>query len=134
MSKATIRKQILVTAKNETGMLAEIASIASAAKVNLTGICAWSEENQAKFALLTDNNAKTMSALSAKGMQATEQEVVTIMLEDKIGSLAEIAQKIKKSGISLDYCYGTTCGCKGSSSLLVMISKENPKVASCLNG
>jgi len=134
MSKAIVIKQILVTAKNEAGMLAEIASTVSAAKVNLTGICAWCEGNQAKFALLTDNNAKAMSALSAKSMQAAEQEVVTIMLEDKIGSLAEIAQKIKKSGISLDYCYGTTCGCKGSSSLLVLISKENAKVISSING
>jgi hypothetical protein len=133
MSKATIKKQILATAKNEAGMLAELASIVSAAGVNLTGICAWSEGGQAKFALLTDNNAKTISAFSAKGIQAIEQEAVTIMLEDKIGSLAQIAQKIKKSGISLDYCYGTTCGCEGSSSLLVLVSKENTKIVSCLN-
>lgn len=134
MNRANISKQLLVTTKNEAGMLSEVTSVISSAKINLSGICAWVEGDQAKFAMLTDNNAKAIQELSSKGMQVTEQEAVTILLENKVGSLNQIAQKIKNCGINLDYCYGTDCGCKGSSSLLVLVSKENQKLVSCLNG
>ncbi len=133
MAKAKLAKQVFVTTENKTGMFAEVTSALAGTKVNLTGICAWSMEGKAYFALLTSDNAKAITTLSGKGFQAIEQEVVTVMLEDKIGAASGIAQKIKMAGLDLEYVYGTNCGCKDSSALLVIIAKENAKVVSCLN-
>ena len=133
MGIAKIVKQVFVTTKNETGEFFEVTQVLAEAKVNITGICAWGVQDKAYFALLTNNNAKAVAALSAKGMQATEQEAVAVMLEDKIGAARTIAKKIRDAGINLDYVYGTSCGCKDATSLLVIISKENAKVVSCLN-
>lgn len=134
MIKAKLVKQVVTTTKNEMGMFENVTSVISEAKVNITGICAWSKDDKAFFALLTDNNAKAVSALSAKGMEVKEQEAVAVMLEDKVGAAQTLAKKIKDAKINLDYVYGTTCGCKDTGALMVLVSKENAKLISCLNG
>ncbi len=134
MGNAKITKQVLVTTKDEVGQFFEVTSAIADAKVNLTGICAWGKDNQAFFALLTNDNAKAIAALTAKGFQASEQDVVTVMLEDKVGAAKTIAKKIRDAGLNLDCVYGTVCGCKDTSAFLVISSKENAKVVSCLNG
>ena len=134
MEKAKLEKHVVAITDNQAGMFAEVASVLAEAKVNLKAICAWSMQDKAHFAILTNNNAKAIQALKAKGFQVEEQEVVTMNLQDKVGSAAEIAKKIQARGINLDYVYGTTCGCPNSTALLVLVSKENAKLVSALNG
>ncbi|MFH0876631.1 MAG: hypothetical protein V1863_00220 [Candidatus Omnitrophota bacterium] len=133
MASAKLGKQVFVGTGNQVGEFAQVSSVLADANVNITGICAWGQQDKAFFALLTDNNAAAIGALKSKGLDAKEQDVVLVMLEDKLGAAKMIAEKIKKSGISLDAIYGTTCGCKNSSAMLILISKENAKLASCLN-
>jgi hypothetical protein len=132
MNKVKLVKQIVATTGNDVGEFFKITTILTEAKVNLTGICAWGQETEAHFALLTDNEARAMAALSAKGIKTAEQEAVAVMLEDKVGAAQTIAKRIKEAGINLDYVYGTTCGCKDTNALLILVSKENAKIISCL--
>ena len=132
MSKAKLVKQVVATTPNETGEFFKVTSALADAQVNLKGICAWGKESEAHFALLTDNNAKAMAALSAKGIKTTEEEAVAVALEDKVGAAGTIAKKIKEANIDLKYVYGTTCGCKDTSALLVFASLDNAKIISCL--
>ncbi len=134
MSKAQLNKQILVTTNNKVGEFANVTTALSDANVNLKGICAWGEEGKARFALLADNPAAAKSALKNKGFQVSETDVVTVLLEDKVGAAAAVAKKIKDAGINLDYVYGTVCGCAQTSAMLVISSKENAKIISVLNG
>lgn len=133
MPAAKLNKQVLVTTSNKIGEFANVTTALSEAKVNLTGICAWEEKRKAHFALLTDNNSNAKSALKNKGFQASEEDVVTVMLEDKVGAAATVAKKIKDAGINVNYVYGTVCGCAQTSALLVISSKENTKIVSVLN-
>ncbi|MDD5018902.1 MAG: hypothetical protein PHS61_00555 [Candidatus Omnitrophica bacterium] len=133
MSAATVNKQVLVTTSNKAGEFAAITAALSDAKVNLVGICAWSEGDKANFALLADNVTAAKNALKAKGYQVAEEDVITVKLEDKVGAAADIAKKIKDAGINLDYVYGTVCGCADTKALLVVGSKEKTKILSVLN-
>ena len=133
MSAATVNKQVLVTTSNIAGEFAAITAALSDAKVNLVGICAWSEGDKANFALLADNITAAKNALKAKGYQVAEEDVITVKLEDKVGAAADIAKKIKDAGINLDYVYGTVCGCADTKALLVVGSKEKTKILSVLN-
>ncbi|MDD5574013.1 MAG: hypothetical protein PHH75_02420 [Candidatus Omnitrophica bacterium] len=133
MSAATVNKQVLVTTSNKAGEFAAITAALSDAKVNLVGICAWSEGDKANFALLADNITAAKNALKAKGYQVAEEDVITVKLEDKVGAAADIAKKIKDAGINLDYVYGTVCGCADTKALLVVGSKEKTKILSVLN-
>jgi hypothetical protein len=133
MVMATLKKQLLVTTTNKVGEFAAITAVLSAAKVSLTGICAWAEGEKAMFALLTDSVDTAKNALTAKGYQTTEEDVITVMLEDKVGAAAAIAKKIKDAGINLDYVYGAVCGCKDTKALLVIGSKEKSGIIAALN-
>ena len=133
MSAAKLEKQIFVQTNNKVGTFAEIAEAVAGANVNLRGICAWSVKNEAFFALLTDNNAKAIAGLTKKGLKAQEQDAVTVALDDKVGAAAALAKKIKDAAIDLNYIYGTTCGCGSGPALMVLVSKENTKLASVLN-
>ncbi len=112
MAKANLIKQVMVTTKNEVGIFEEVTSALAGSGVNITGICAWGEDDTAKFALLTNDNAKTSEILKASGFEVSEENVVTIALEDKIGAAAAIGKKIKAAGIDLSCVYGTTSGGK----------------------
>ena len=125
-------KQVFAAAKNQTGEFASVTGALAQAGVNLSGICAWGDKDKAFFALLTNDNAKAIDVLKKQGLQVSEQEVVTVVLEDKVGAASEVAEKIKKAGISLDYVYGSECGCANTSCLLVVQSKDNAKVVAAL--
>ena len=134
MAKASIAKQLTVETKNKAGMLAEVAGVIAAAGANITAICAFQMEGKAYFYVLTSNNNKAKKALEQKGHTVKEEDIVSVMLEDKVGQAKEIAEKIKAAGIDLSYIYGSTCGCADTQALLVIGSKENVKVISAING
>ncbi|MBL7198218.1 MAG: ACT domain-containing protein [Candidatus Omnitrophica bacterium] len=134
MAKATLAKQLTVETENKVGMLAELTGTIADAGVNITAICAYGMENKAIFMLISSDNNKAKGVLAQKGYKVEEGEVVTVMLEDKVGQAKGIADKIKAAGINLDYLYGTTCGCTDSPALMVIGSKENAKVVSVVNG
>ena len=133
MAKASLANQLTVETENKVGILAELTGAIANAGVNITAICAYGMENKAVFMLISSDNNKAKSVLVGKGYKVVEDEVVAVMLEDKIGQGKVIADKIKAAGINLDYLYGTTCGCADSLSLMVIGSKENAKVVSVIN-
>ena len=134
MAKASIAKQLTVETKNKVGMLAEVAGVIAAAGANIMAICAYHKEGKACFYVLTNNNAKAKKSLEQKGHTVKEEDIVSVMLEDKVGQAQAIAEKIKAAGVDLSYIYGSTCGCADTQALLVIGSKENIKVVSAING
>ena len=133
MGKATLAKQLLIEAENKVGMFAEVSSSIADAGVNMTAICAYSMGQQAIFAIITSNNAKAIEALKGKGFSVKEEEVVAVALEDTVGAAKSIAAQIKNVGISLDYLYGSTCGCADTKAVMVIVCKENEKLIAALN-
>ena len=134
MGNANISKQLKIQTTNKVGMFEEVTSVITDAGANITTFCAYGEGNNAVFYAITTNNDKAKQALAQKGLSVSEDEVVTLMLEDKVGAAKEIATKIKNAGINLDYVYGTTCGCAPSKALMVIASKDNNKVIAAIQG
>lgn len=134
MAKASLTKQLTVEAGNKVGVLAEVTGVIADAGVNITAICAYHIEGKAYFCILTSDNKKAKEALDPKGYTINEDEVVKVALEDTVGQVKEVAEKVKVAGIDLCYIYGSTCGCADTQSFLVISSKENAKVLSAING
>ncbi len=133
MNKAKALKQIFVTAKNQIGLFSSITTAISEKKINMISICAWQEKENACFALLTNDNTNAMLALKERGLLAQEEDVAGLILEDTIGAASEAAKKIQLAGIDLISVYGTTCGCKNSSALLILKSKDITKLVKIIN-
>ena len=133
MAKANLAKQLSIETGDKVGVLAEITGVIAEAGVNITAICAYAMENKAFFMLVSSDSDKAKGVLTQKGYKVVEDEVVTVMLEDKVGQGKVIADKIKAAGINLEYLYGTTSGRADTPALMVIGSKENAKVVSTIN-
>ncbi|NQU19499.1 ACT domain-containing protein [bacterium] len=134
MAKANLAKQLSIVTEDKVGVLAELTGVIADAGVNITAICAYGMENKAFFMLVSSDSDKAKGVLVQKGYKVEESEVVTLMLEDKVGQAKVIADKLKAASINLEYLYGTTCGCADTPALMVIGSKENAKVISTING
>lgn len=130
MAKALKVKEIVATTPNKVGMLAEVTGIVAGAGVNILAICAYSMEGQAKFMMLTSDNAKAVNALKEKKIATEEADVASVSLSNKVGAAKELAEKLAKAGVDLNYCYGSTGN--GSEALFVLSAKDiNKALAAC---
>lgn len=131
MANAVKVKEIIATTPDKAGMLAEVTNIVAGAGVNILALCAYAMEGNAKFLMLTSDNGKVISALKSKKIGVEEAEVVSVTLSNKVGAAKELAVKLAKAGVDIEYCYGSTGN--GSEALFVVAAKNPDKaLAACL--
>ena len=133
MAQAKLAKELVVSADNKVGMLADVSGLIADAGINISAISAYAMGEKAIFRIVTSDNDKAENILISKGFKVDECEIVAVNLPDKIGQAKEISDKIKLAGINLDYIYGSTCGCADTQALMVIGSKENQKVVAAIN-
>ena len=109
MANAKLVKQLNVTTQDKPGMLAEVSNVIASQGINIGAICAYGMQGKAIFYIVTENTAKAKQALSSKGWQVTDEEVVMIDLENKPGALSQLSAKLKTKNVNLKYCYGSAC-------------------------
>ena len=126
MEKVTREKELVVTADNRAGTLAEITDSVASKGVNIEHFCAYAIGNQAVFCLLTSDNEKAKACLEAKGFQIKETDVILLRLWNRPGSLAAVAKKMKQNGIDLEYVYGTSSKI-GERMTFIFSTKDNDK-------
>ncbi len=114
MAKAKKIKQINFEMKNRVGLLEEVSSALSDAKVNIKAICAYGMGNKAYFMLVTSNNAKARRVLNRLKAKTVEDDVIAVELPNRVGQLKKTARKIVDAGIDIQYMYGTAGGGKTS--------------------
>lgn len=124
-----IQKQICVTADNKPGSLAKAAGCLKEEGVSIQAACAWGEGDKARFLFLTDNNDRATEALRKGGCTATEEEVVTSVLPNRVGTFAEATHKLGQAGIDIDYCYVSA---NGPNALAVFVTNDNQKAKGLL--
>jgi len=125
MAKCIKAKELIISAEDKAGMLAEVSAAISAQGVNISAICAYAMEGKAIFMLLTSDNAKAKSAAASKGWKVDESDVVVADLVDKVGAAKEIADKLKAKNVNLAYCYGTTCACAPNCACKLVLKSDN---------
>ena len=107
MSKAVKVKQLGFSLPSKIGLLYEVSSLITTAHINIEGICAYAMEEQGYFMLLTDNQTKAKKILSHMGAEVKTEDVIMIMMPNKIGELQKAAKKISDAGIDITYIYGS---------------------------
>lgn len=122
MANAAKIKEIVATTPNKVGMLADITNAISDAGVNILAISAHSMGDKAKFLIVTEDNQKAIKALKDKKLDAIESDAISVSLSNKIGAAKELANKLAKAGVDLNYCYGSTGN--GSEALFIFSTKD----------
>ena len=122
MAKASKAKQLSFTLPSKIGLLSEVSSFITAAKINIEAICAYEMGEQGFFMLITDNNTKAKKIVSNMGAEVNSEEIITVEIPNKLGELQKVAKKISDAGIDITYIYGSPV--KGKMTLVLKTANE----------
>ena len=106
---------LTVVLRDEPGQLARLGESTGTAGVNIQGMCAFTGEGRGIIHVLVDDEAaeRAVSALEAAGLGvADRREVLVIDLEDRPGSLGELARELAAANVNIELMYTTFGGVK----------------------
>jgi len=123
LNEVKIETELIVKTPNEAGILGRVLSTLANAGVNLRALHALSETKRGVFNILTSDNKKAQKALRSLGYEVTSSEVITVVIQDRIGAGAEIGALLGNAIIDVEYCYGSSAGL--GKALLVFKTTDN---------
>jgi hypothetical protein len=107
-------KDLTVVLQDRPGELARLGQATGEAGVNLQGMCAFTGEGRGIIHVLVDDAKATAArqALEEAGMGvADEREVLVVDIEDRPGTLGELARSLAEASVNIELAY-TTFGVK----------------------
>jgi hypothetical protein len=130
MANPKIDKELVVHTPNDIGVLAKIFTSLSNARVNIEAICAYGEGDNGTLLIFTFDQDKAKKAIENSGFNVDSSEVVVATLANRVGAAEEMANKIAKAKINVNYCYGSTGD--GKHTLFIISTENNAKVLKVL--
>ena len=100
MDSPTVER-IIVMAKNEVGVLAEITATMAEADVNILTVNTESTGDTGIVILTTEDNDRALDTLTTAGFKAIIDDALVIRLRDEPGALAKVAERFKDSGVNI---------------------------------
>ena len=107
-------KDLTVILQDRPGELARLGQATGEAGVNLQGMCAFTGEGRGIIHILVDDAqaAAARRALEEAGMGvADEREALVVDIEDRPGTLGELARSLAEASVNIELAY-TTFGVK----------------------
>jgi hypothetical protein len=100
---------LTVTLEDRPGTLADLGEATGNAGVNIEGICGFPSEGRGVIHLLVEDAAAARRALEEAGIQVSnEREVLVQEIEDRPGSVGEVARRIANAGVNVNLLYLAT--------------------------
>ncbi|MFQ6617149.1 MAG: amino acid-binding protein [Fidelibacterota bacterium] len=100
-----VTRQFSVFLENAPGHLAKLTRSIADAGVNLLAISIPPSAEHGIIRIVTEDPDATRSVLSETGHAFSETDVLLIELENKVGALAEAAEKLAAERINVEYAY-----------------------------
>ena len=126
MVKAKKTKQLSFSLPSKIGLLAEVSAFITTGNINIEAICAYETGDQGLFMLMTDNYKKTKKILSYMGVEVGVDDIITVEMPNKVGSLQKVAKIISDAGIDINYIYGSPV--KGKMTLILKTANDKKAV------
>ena len=125
MHNIKIETELEVITPNEPGILGRVLGTLANSGVNLKALNAYAGKDKGVFLILTTNNKKAEKCLKALGYEIKTNQVVTVLIDDRIGAGSEIGALLGNAVIDITYCYGSSAGM--GKALLVFKASDNKK-------
>ena len=106
---------LTVILDDRPGELARLGEILGAGGVNIRGLAAFTGEGRGVIHLLVDDDvaARAVEEFERAGMGvADEREVLVVDVDDRPGSLGELARELAEASVNVDLAYTTFGGVK----------------------
>ena len=100
-------KDCSIQLTNKPGDLARVAEALARRGVNIKALTALSVDGMAMARILPDDIVAARSALETANVRFTEGEVHLVLLENRAGVVADLANRLGAAGINLEALYVT---------------------------
>jgi len=110
MKRAT---QLTVCLANRPGTLARVCRILAEAKVNIVAISVNDAAEACLVRLVCDDARAASRTLQAEGLQTVETPVRLMEVPNKVGALAELAERLSRRKVNIEFLYGSAGSARG---------------------
>jgi hypothetical protein len=128
--KATFGKEVVLRMSNEIGVLADVCKSLSDRGINLLAVVGWVDGAYAVIRLVAEDHIRALDCLRERH-QPREAAVVLVELQNKVGMLKSITDRLKSEGIDLHHLY-TSVILGGEKCLVVFSSSNNERAVVAL--
>jgi hypothetical protein len=102
---------LTVVLDDKPGALADLGEATGGANVNIEGMCATTAGGKGEIHILVEDPTATREALQGAGLEVSEdREVLVIEVENRPGTMAEVARKLGDGGVNIEFAYPTFGG------------------------
>jgi hypothetical protein len=98
-------RDLAIHVTHRPGEIARLAGALARQDVNIKSIAGMNMGNQGIMRVIPDDIEAARTALRDANIRFEECELITALLENKAGELAELASKLSNSGINVDAIY-----------------------------
>lgn len=104
-------KDLTVMLEDRPGELARLGEATGGAGINIEGMSATVGEGRGVIHLLVEDADATRSALQDAGIDVSgERDVLVVDVEDRPGTMGEVARKLADAGVNVELVYTTFGG------------------------
>ena len=93
--------RIIVMARNEVGVIADISRALADEGINIATISAEGLDEKGIITLTTDAYDKALRALTDAGFKTISDDSLVLRLPDEPGALAKVAERFKHAGVNI---------------------------------
>ena len=102
---------LTVVLKDEPGQLAKLGETMGGAGINMLGMSAMTGEGRGVINILVEDGEAARSALEGAGMGvADSQEALVVNVEDRPGTIGQLARELAEAGVNIELLYSTFSG------------------------
>ena len=94
-------ERIIIMAKDEVGVLADITRVLAEANINLENIHTQVNGEQGNIIISADESDRALGLLTAAGYTALTDDAMLLRLKDEPGALARVSQRFSETGINI---------------------------------
>lgn len=132
MKSMQIATQLALFLENRPGMLAEVCTVLSQAKINIYAITTSDTVDHSVIRVVVSDSQKALSTFEERSTLVVASDVLMIEGDNRPGSLASICARLGDKGINIEYAYCATSP-NTKKGLLVLRVKDPGKALKVLN-
>jgi hypothetical protein len=104
-------KDLTVVLEDRPGELAKLGEATGAAGINIEGMSGQTREGRGEIHILVEDAQAAREALSGAGIEVQdERDALVVEVEDRPGTMAEVARKLAGAGVNVEFAYATYGG------------------------
>jgi hypothetical protein len=106
-------KDLTVALEDRPGELAKLGEATGAAGVNIEGTGGDAREGRGVLHILVEDPQAAREALSGADIEVQdERDALVVDIEDRPGTMGEVARKLAGAEVNIDFVYATFGGCR----------------------